>query len=281
MDIGIFSYNADYGMEPSSLARACEERGFESLWVGEHTHIPAGRKTPFPGGGNLPKPYYHMADPFVSLAMAAAVTTTLKLGTGVCLVVQHDPIVLAKTVSTLDRLSGGRFLFGIGGGWNADEMENHGFAFDRRWKLLRERIEAMKVIWTEEQASYAGEFVQFEQIISHPKPLQTPHPPVLMGGATERSLDRVARYCDGWMPIDVLIKDPVPYVAKLRRVVEDAGRDPAALSLSIFCQLRTDADKLKRYQDAGFSRAILATPVGDAERVLPRLDGFAELTQAV
>ena len=281
MDFGIFSYNTDYGIDAASLARACEERGFESLWVGEHTHIPAERRTPFPGGGDLPKPYYHMVDPFVSLAMAAAVTTELKLGTGICLVVQHDPIVLAKTVSTLDRLSGGRLLFGIGGGWNADEMENHGFAFDRRWKLLRERIEAMKAIWTEEQASYNGEFVQFEKIISHPKPLQTPHPPILMGGATERSLHRVARYCDGWMPIDLLIKDPAPSVAKLRQLTEAAGRDPAALSLSIFCMMDTDLDKLKRYRDAGFSRAILAVPTGDADRVLPRLDAHAELATVV
>ena len=277
MDIGIFSYNADYGMAPAALAKACEERGFESFWVGEHTHIPAGRRSPFPGGGDLPKPYYHMSDPFVSLATAAAVTTKLKLGTGVCLVVQHDPIALAKTVSTLDRLSDGRVLFGIGGGWNADEMENHGYPFNRRWKLLRERIEAMKAIWTEEQASYDGEFVRFEDIISHPKPAQSPHPPVLMGGATERSLTRVVRYCDGWMPIDVLIKDPAPYVEKLRQLMEAAGRDPAELSLSIFCQLRTDADKLERYRAAGFSRAIMAVPTGDADRVLPRLDAYAEL----
>ena len=220
MDIGFFSYNTEYGIRADELAKELETRGFESLWVGEHTHIPASRETPFPGGGELPKPYYHMSDPFVTLAMAAAVTNNLKLGTGISLVVEHDPIVLAKSVATLDHYSNGRFLFGIGGGWNKEEMENHGYPFERRWKLLRERIEAMKTIWTEEEANYSGEFVEFERIISNPKPAQKPHPPVLMGGATDMSLKRVARYCDGWMPIDVLLREPQTMVEKLRRALE-------------------------------------------------------------
>ena len=277
MKIGFFSYNTDYGIRADDLARAFEKRGFESLWVGEHTHIPASRQTPFPGGTDLPKPYFHMSDPFVSLAMAAAVTETLKLGTGICLVVQRDPIVLAKEVATLDHLSGGRFLFGIGGGWNREEMENHGHDFASRWKLLRERIEAMKAIWGQDEASYAGEFVQFENIISHPKPAQKPHPPVLMGGATEISLKRVARYCDGWMPIDVLVKDAPAMVARLNEAVVAAGRDPASLDLSIFCQRGRDPDSLARYAAAGFTRAIIALPNREPDEVLEFIDGYVGL----
>ncbi len=156
MHLGVFSYNVEYGARPDELARAAEERGFESFWVGEHTHIPASRLTPYPGGEPLPKPYYHMADPFVSLMAAAAATRTIKLGTGICLVVEHDPIVLAKSVATLDWLSNGRVLFGIGGGWNREEMEDHGTPFDRRWQVLRERVLAMKALWTQESRRRAA-----------------------------------------------------------------------------------------------------------------------------
>ena len=204
MRIGVMSYNTDLGMDVVELAQEAESRGFDSIWVPEHTHIPASRLSSFPGGTDLPEPYYRMADPFVSLAAAAAVTKTIKLGTGICLVVQHDPIVLAKTVASVDRISNGRVLFGIGGGWNREEMENHSFDFDRRWKLLRERVEAMKCLWAEDrEASYEGEFVSFENIVSLPKPVQRPHPPVWLGGMMGSSLKRVVRYCDGWIPLVV------------------------------------------------------------------------------
>jgi probable F420-dependent oxidoreductase len=276
MHLGIFSYNTDYGARPDDLARACEERGFESLWVGEHTHIPAVRQTPYPGGDPLPRPYYHMADPFVSLTAAAAVTTNLKLGTGVCLVVEHDPIVLAKTVATLDRLSNGRLIFGIGGGWNAEEMENHGTPFARRWKVLRERVEAMQAIWTQDEASYEGEFVRFERIISHPKPLQQPHPPILFGGATPQGRQRVVNYCDGWIPIDVLLDDLPEAIADLHRRAEAAGRDPQTISVSVFAFEAPSSDHLKRYQDLGVERVVLVSPrrLDDA---LPFLDRLAAL----
>jgi probable F420-dependent oxidoreductase len=276
MHLGIFSYNTDYGARPDDLARACEERGFESLWVGEHTHIPALRRTPYPGGDPLPRPYYHMADPFVSLMAAAAVTTNLKLGTGVCLVVEHDPIVLAKTVATLDRLSNGRLIFGIGGGWNAEEMENHGTPFARRWKVLRERVEAMQAIWTQDEASYEGEFVSFERIISHPKPLQQPHPPILFGGATPQGRQRVVNYCDGWIPIDVLLDDLPEAIADLHRRAEAAGRDPKTISVSVFVFEAPSSDHLKRYQDLGVERVVLVSPrrLDDA---LPFLDRLAAL----
>jgi probable F420-dependent oxidoreductase len=280
MHLGIFSYNTDYGARPEALAQACEERGYESLWVGEHTHIPASRQTPYPGGEPLPKPYYHMADPFVSLMAAAAVTTRLKLGTGICLVIEHDPIVLAKTVATLDMLCGGRFLFGIGGGWNAEEMANHGTLFARRWQVLRERVEAMQAIWTQEEASYQGEFVHFERIISYPKPAQKPHPPILFGGATPQGRQRVVTYCDGWIPIDVLIDDLPAALADLRRRAEAAGRDPATLSVSVFAFTAPSTDHLKRYQDMGVERVVLVSPRRLAD-ALPFLDRLATLIPTI
>lgn len=274
MRLGIFSYNTDYGARTDDLARACEERGFESLWVGEHTHIPANRQTPYPGGDPLPRPYYHMADPFVSLMAAAAVTTTLKIGTGVCLVVEHDPIVLAKTVATLDFFSNGRLLLGIGGGWNAEEMANHGTAFARRWQLLRERVEAMKAIWTQEEASYAGEFVRFERIVSYPKPVQKPHPPILFGGATPQGRQRVVNYCDGWIPIDVLLDDLSAAIADLHRRAVAAGRDPHSMPISVFAFAVPTSDHLKRYQDMGVERVVVVCPRRLSE-ALPFLDRLA------
>ena len=274
MHLGIFSYNVDYGVRPDELARACEERGFESFWVGEHTHIPASRQTPYPGGDPLPRPYYHMADPFVSLMAAAAATTTIKLGTGVCLVVEHDPIVLAKTVATLDWLSGGRVLFGIGGGWNREEMEHHGTPFHRRWQVLRERVEAMKTIWTQEEASYTGEFVTFEHIVSYPKPVQKPHPPILFGGATAQGRTRVVRYCDGWIPIDVLLDNLPAALADLRHKAEAAGRDPDSLAISVFAFEGTHGDALKRYRELGVERVVLVAPRRLAD-ALPFLDRLA------
>ena len=274
MQIGFFSYNTDYGIRPDVLAEALEERGFNSLWVGEHTHIPANHKTPFPGGIKLPEPYYHMMDPMVSLSMAISVTRNLRVGTGISLVVQHDPIELAKAISTLDYLSDGRFEFGIGGGWLKEEMENHGFSFSKRWKLLRERVEALKEIWGNDQATYSGEFVKFEKIISNPKPIQRPHPPILMGGATTNSLKRVARYCDGWMPIDALLSKPTEMVAQLRSFLKEEGRDPYAILLSVFCQRNRDLKSLKIYEDAGFTRAIIALPNKNQNEILRFMDSY-------
>jgi probable F420-dependent oxidoreductase len=221
-----------------------------------------------------------MADPFVSLMAAAAVTTRLKIGTGICLVVEHDPIVLAKTVATLDLLSQGRLLFGIGGGWNAEEMAHHGTPFARRWQVLRERVEAMKAIWTQEEASYAGEFVQFERIISYPKPVQAPHPPILFGGATPQGRQRAVTYCDGWIPIDVLIEDLPAALADLRRRAEAVGRDPETIPVSVFAFAVPTPDHLKRYQDMGVERVVVVSPrrLSDA---LPFLDRLAALIPAV
>jgi probable F420-dependent oxidoreductase len=270
MHLGVFSYNVDYGARPDELARAAEERGFESFWVGEHTHIPASRQTPYPGGGPLPKPYYHMADPFVSLTAAAAATRTIKVGTAVCLVVEHDPIVLAKAVATLDRLSNGRFVFGVGAGWNREEMEHHGTPFERRFQVLRERVLAMKAVWTQEEASFAGEFVRFERVISYPKPVQQPHPPVLFGGATARTRARVVEYCEGWIPIDVLLDDLPAALADLKHRAEAAGRRPDSLPVSVFVFEGARPDTLRRYRDLGVERATLVAPrrMDDALRFL-------------
>jgi len=280
MHLGIFSYNVEYGARPDELARAAEDRGFESFWVGEHTHIPAARQTPYPGGGALPKPYYHMADPFVSLMAAAAATTTIKLGTGICLVVEHDPIVLAKSVATLDWLSNGRVLFGIGGGWNREEMEDHGTPFSRRWQVLRERVLAMKALWTQEEASFHGEFVNFDRAISYPKPVQKPHPPILFGGATALGRARVVDYCDGWIPIDVLLADLPGAIADLRRRAEAADRRPDDLSVSLFMFETPDADVLARLGDMGVQRVILVAPRRLGE-VLPFLDRAAQLVPRI
>src|SRR5712671_8027151 len=200
MKYGVFQFSTDYAIRIDDLAREAEARGFESLFVPEHTHIPASRKSPWPGGADLPREYWHTVDPFVGLAAAAAVTTTLRLGTGVCLVIERDPIITAKEISSLDLLSGGRFIFGVGAGWNVEEMSNHGTEFKSRRRLMRERIEAMKPIWTEEEPAYHGRFVNFDSIWCYPKPAQKPYPPIIMGGQAPAAMRAALAYCDGWMP---------------------------------------------------------------------------------
>ena len=280
MQLGIFSFNTEYGIRPDELARALEERGYESLWLPEHTHIPASRLSPYPGGGDLPRPYYHMGDPFVSAMAAAAATKRLLVGTAICLVVEHDPIVLAKEVATLDWLSGGRFILGVGAGWNAEEMENHGTPFNRRFKVLEERIKAMKEIWAHEEASFSGEFVNFEKIISYPKPVQTPNPPILFGGATPRARQRVVDYCDGWIPIDVLSDDMPAAIADLHEKARAAGRDPASIPVSVFAFDCADGDTILRYRDMGVDRMVLVAP-RDRDAALAFVDRFAEMISQV
>lgn len=277
MDLGVFSHNTEFGMPIDGLAVAAEARGFDSLWVTDHSHIPARRAKAFPGGGDLPEHFFHMADPFVSLTAAAVATTTLKIGTCVCLLSEREPISLAKTVATLDRLSGGRFQFGVAGGWIAEAMENHGTPFNKRWQVVRERVEAMKAIWTQEEASYEGEFVKFDRIISYPKPLQKPHPPILMGSASALARKRAVRYCDGWIPVDGRVDDLPAAMASLRQEAEAAGRDPASIPVSVFCSGDVAPDTLRRYRDMGAARAVVVVPVEGDDRVLPFLDRFADV----
>jgi len=276
MKYAVVIFPTGYSIGIAELARAAEERGFESLWVPEHTHIPASRRTPFPGGTELPRYYWSALDPFVGLATAAAVTTKLKLATGICLVVERDPIVLAKEVATLDTLSGGRFIFGVGAGWNVEEMENHGTPFKQRRRIMRERIEAMKAIWTQQAAEYHGQFVNFDPIWAEPKPVQKPHPPILMGGQAPAALRAAIQYCDGWMPIPARTEgDAVEAVAQFRRQAEAAGRDPKTLSVTFFFA-QPDRRQLERYEQAGIERAIFSLPSEGRETVLPLLDQYAQ-----
>jgi probable F420-dependent oxidoreductase len=280
MHLGVLMFPTDYAIRPDDLARAVEERGFESLWFPEHTHIPTSRRSPWPGGPNLPKEYWHTHDLFVALAAAAAVTTRLKIGSGICLLVERDPITTAKEVATIDFLSRGRFMFGIGGGWNAEEMEDHGTEFSTRWKLLRERVEAMKRIWTEDEPSYEGELVRFLPLWSWPKPVQKPHPPVLLGGHGPRALRRVVEYCDGWLPISVRAGDLGAGIAELRRLAREKGRDPATISVTVY-GAPMDADTLRQMADLGVERAIFPLPSAEKNVVLPLLDRGAALVQAL
>lgn len=276
MHIGVSIFATDYAIHADELARAAEERGFESLFLPEHTHIPKSRRTPFPGGAALPREYWHTLDPFVALAGAAAVTTRLKLGTGICLVVERDPITLAKEVASLDHLSRGRFIFGIGGGWNAEEMENHGTNFKTRWRLLRERVLAMKAIWTQEEAEFHGEFVNFDPIWAYPKPVQKPHPPILLGVNTPNARQRVVDFCDGWLPIATRAGDLADGIADLRARAEKAGRDPASLSVTVF-HAKADEATLRAYQELGVERVVLGLLPADRDSVLPLLDRHARL----
>jgi len=276
MKYGLVMFPTDYSIRPDELARAAEERGFESLFFPEHTHIPASRRTPYPAGGELPKEYSHSHDPFVALSMAAAVTKKIKLATGICLVVERDPIVLAKEVASLDLLSGGRVILGIGGGWNVEEMENHGTAFKTRWKLLRERVEAMKAIWQNEEGSYRGELVKFDPIWSYPKPAQKPHPPILLGGHGEVALKRVVAYCDGWLPISMMAGDLKKQIGELHRLAREKGRDPKSISISVFWT-EPDRQAIDAYGEMGAERVIFALQSESREKLLPILDGYAKL----
>jgi probable F420-dependent oxidoreductase len=279
MQFGAFMFCTDYSIRPDDLARLLEDRGFESMWVPEHTHIPASRLSPFPLGGDLPDMYWHTHDPFISLTAAAAATTTLKVGTGICLMIERDPIVTAKEVASLDRLSGGRFLFGIGGGWNSEEMGNHGTNFKSRWRLLRERILAMKEIWTADEPEYHGEFVDFDKIWAYPKPVQQPHPPIIMGGDGATTFDRVVEYCDGWMPVGSgAPRGPsmAEKIALLKRQASEAGRDPASISISSF-GTQPDPDIIRGMEAAGVERVVFSLPSVEREEVLPLIDEYAKL----
>ncbi len=279
MKFGLMMFAADYAIRVDELAREAEARGFESLCLPEHTHIPASRRSPWPGGGELPKEYWHTLDLFVALTAAAAVTTTLKVVTGICLLIERDPITTAKEVASLDLLSNGRVIFGIGGGWNAEEMENHGTDFKRRWKLLRERVEAMKQIWTQDAAEYHGELVNFDPIWSWPKPVQKPHPPILLGGHTAKTLERVVDYCDGWLPIGGRASDLVPRIKELHALAEKKGRDPRSISVSVF-GAGPDAAVIRDYAAAGVERVAFPLPSAPRDTVLPLLDRYAEFVKS-
>ncbi|MEB3370519.1 LLM class F420-dependent oxidoreductase [Saccharopolyspora mangrovi] len=274
MEFGVCYFPTDYGMGPDALAAAAEERGFEALLFSEHTHIPASRQSSYPLGGDLPKMYVHTYDPFVACTAAAAATTTLKIGTGICLVVQRDPITTAKEVASVDRLSGGRFLFGVGAGWNREEMINHGTDPRTRMALMRERVEAMRELWTAEDSEYHGKFVDFDPVWSYPKPLQSPLP-VLVGGMGPTVEDRVLAFGDGWMAECVTPEEVDVFAArvdKLQQRAADAGR--ARVPISLF-DASTEDGMPERYAAAGVDRCLFQLPDGDASEVTRELDRLA------
>jgi probable F420-dependent oxidoreductase len=275
MQHGLFSFPTDYSIDPAALARLAEDAGFDSLFFPDHTHIPASRETPFPGGEPLGHEYSHNLELFVALTAAASATTRLLVGTGICLLAQRDPITCAKEVATIDFLSGGRFIFGIGGGWNREEMANHGGDPDTRWALLHDRVEAMKAIWTQDEATYHGRFVDFDAIWSWPKPVQRPYPPILLAGNGPRVLDRVLAYADGWAPL------PFPgllaRIAELHSRAEAGGRD---VSVSVYgLGAPPDPADIVMYAEAGVDRCVYhLPPLGpeEAERSIEAIRNVIE-----
>ena len=277
MKIGAVMFFTVDSMRPAPLARALEDRGFESLWVPEHTHIPSSRNSAYPASGGLVQAYYELMDPFLALNAAATATSKLKVGTGIALVIQRDPIVTAKLVSTIDQLSDGRFLFGVGNGWNQDEIENHGTVFKTRHKLARERIEAMKAIWTGEEPEYHGEFVNFDRMKQWPKPSQKPHPPIIVGGAFPHAARRAIRYGDGWIPRDDwLERDGLGVIDAFHGMAKEAGRDPASLPITLF-RVPDDLERLRLYEKIGIDRVVFSLPAAREEKIVPILDRWAEL----
>ena len=278
MHVGALIFPTDLSIHPATLGRELEARGFESMWVTEHTHIPTSRTTPWPGGAELPDEYRRTLDPFVALSLAAGVTSTLKLATGICLVAQHHPITLAKTVASLDHASGGRVALGIGVGWNVDEMEHHGVDPAQRRSHGREVVLAMRQLWTQEAGEFHGTHVSFSPSWSWPKPAQAGGPPVLMGGAGGPVTFRhIAEYCDGWMPIHGR-RGTIDKLPALHQALADAGRDAASCELGVFgCPAKLDV--IESYRDAGFSRVVLGLPPAPEATVLKVLDGYAGMLE--
>ena len=276
---GAAIFSTDYSIRPDEFAKAAEERGLGSVFFPEHTHIPTSRRSPWPGGGELPMEYSHTHDLFVALGAAAAVTQRIKLGTGICLVIERDPIILAKEVASLDVISNGRVILGIGGGWNAEEMENHGTDFRRRWKLVRERVLAMRAIWSNEKAEFHGEFVNFDPIWCWPKPVQAGGPPILLGSEAKRAFDRVVDYCDGWIPINRgKVHGFKQAIEELRESAKRAGKRIDDRNLGLFGAPPKE-DVVKQLTEAGFGHLIFGLPPAKADKVLPLLDRYAEIAR--
>jgi probable F420-dependent oxidoreductase len=279
MEIGAAIFFTDYSIAPTDLAVALEERGFDSLWVAEHSHIPATRRFSHPQGeAALTREYFHVMDPFVTLSAAAAVTKGLKLGTAICLVIQRDTIQTAKAVASLDQISRGRFLFGIGCGWNAEEMEDHGTVYETRTLKMREQIEAMKEIWTKDKPEYHGEIVEFPPMMTRPKPVQKPHPPVIVGGAFRLAARRAIRYGDGILPAAPSAGSggPEEFMPAWRRMAAEAGRDSQSLSVTLG-GAPEDLAVLRRNRDLGVTRMNVRLPPEKEDVILPILDRWAKL----
>ena len=282
MDIGIYIFPTDQTINPVELAREVEDRGFESLWFPEHSHIPTSRATPWGGRDGappLPEFYWRTLDPFVTLGACASVTSTLKIGTGICLVAQRDPIHTAKEVASVDALSNGRMIFGIGYGWNKEEMADHGTKYTERRQLLRENILAMKALWTQDEASFDGEIVKFESSWAWPKPTQKPHPPIVLGGsAGPKTAAHIAEFCDGWMPIGG--RYALSKWSEVEAACEAIGRDPATVDLGVFGGPPDEA-KLTELREFGVTRAVLTMPQGPRDEVMAELERVTPLVEAM
>jgi probable F420-dependent oxidoreductase len=279
VQVGLSMFVTDETIAPVELGRAAEDAGFDALFVPEHTHIPASRESPWSGGAELPRQYWHTFDPFVALTAIAAVTSRLRLGTGVALIIERDPIVLAKEAASLDVISGGRFELGIGAGWNFEEMRNHGTDPAARFEVMRERALALRAIWTQEEPSFDGSHVQFERIWSWPKPVQKPHPPIWVGGTGPRVFDRVLEYGDGWFPNMPDLDELRVRIDELQSRAADAGR--GRIPVTYFGLRDPDEDKLVRMAEAGVDRVLLMLPPAGAEATLPRLERYAQLAARV
>ena len=281
MKVGVDIFLTDRSIQPVHLAEELEERGYESLWAPEHSHIPTSRRTPWGGrpaetAPPLPEFYCRLHDAFVALAAAAAVTDRLKIGTGVTLVAQHDPIWLAKQVASLDVVSDGRLMFGIGFGWNREEMAGHGVDPAARRRLVAEKIGLMKALWTQERASYSGEMLRLEESWAWPKPVQDPHPPIILGSSGgPKALDALARYCDGWMPTGTPgeLGNLAGRIAAMREYMEGAGRDPSEIEITLYAVQPGDVDRLD-WESLGISRLVIDLPSAPAEAVIPVLDKY-------
>lgn len=265
MEFGLAIFATDKTPAPAEIARLAEDRGFESLWFPDHTHIPAARKTPFIYDEPLPDHYSRLYDPFVAMASAATATEKLRVGVGICLLIERDPIITAKQAASIDRLSGGRLILGVGAGWNVEEMSNHGTDPKTRFRLLRERVEAVRTIWTEEEASYSGELVNFERIWSWPKPVQDPHPPILIGGWGPKAEERVLAYGDGWIPRSLPDDDEL-----ISRVASLRERSPRPLNVTVSIA-PTDTSRLEKYRDGGIDRCYFYLPPAGHPEILERL----------
>lgn len=278
MEIGVGIFPTAETIRPDVLAAAAEQRGFGALWFPEHTHIPVDH-TPYPAGGPLPDFYRRTFDPFVALALAASTTSTITLATGICLLAQHDHIATAKAVASLDVVAGGRIRFGVGYGWNRPEVEHHGIAFEQRRAVVHERIQAVKALWTQDEASFDGDHVSLSPSHAWPKPLQKPHPPVVLGaGAGPRTFERLVDHCDGWLPIPGRGGSLSTLAPQLWQACEDAGRDPATMPIWV-AGAKPDAATLERYAELGLAGAFFWLPQDDESQVLARLDDLAGLSE--
>ena len=274
---GVSIFPTDYSIQPVEIAKEAEARGFQSLFFPEHTHIPTNRNTPFPGGGELPKQYWHSHDPFVALGACAAVTSEIRLGTGICLIIERDPITTAKEIASLDMISNGRTIIGIGAGWNREEMENHGADFKNRWQIVKEKVEAMRAIWTNEEPECHGKYVDFDPIWSYPKPIQDGGPPIWMGANSKWVFERIADYADGWMPIGGLGSGNMN---RLKEALDSKNRKIEDLTLALFGGPKDRAQIVGRIEQ-GFDEVIFSLPSEGPDQVLPLLDEYADIVKSV